>query len=69
MKTLFYASLGTAVLLFAGTLILAGAELGNQIFIAIGSIAVATIIICISDSHKERKKRNSRVASEFKRRR
>ena len=69
MKALFYASLGVAILLFAGTLVFAGEEwLGRQILIAMGSIAVATIIICASDSHKDREKQGAHAASEQKRR-
>ena len=69
IKVLFYTSLGTAILLFAGTLIFAGAECCSQILIAIGSIVVVAIIICLSDLYKERKKSSTLVASGHRRRR
>ena len=41
--------------MFVGTLILAGDKLCEQILIAIGSLVVSTIYICVREVSKERK--------------
>ena len=55
IKTLYYSGLGAVSLFFVVTLILAGDKCGEQILIAIGSLVVSAIYVCVRETHKERK--------------
>ena len=55
MKVLYYAGLGVICLLFVGTLVLAGDKCGEQILIAIGSLAVSAICVCLREASRARK--------------